>query len=194
MANVKIIDTETTGLINHPIHKHPQIIEIAELSLSGFSPRDLLAFDNWETFPIEVRNFLPSMEISLEATKIHGYIEQDLFHYPPSETLVYEEPEVTIGHNISYDLRCLNKKGLSSICTMTLFRKLNKNMNLGLENVKADYLVQRFFPEEAKILIKERHSASDDCLKVLLLLRKIVQLCPKIFTWKELQELQNKLK
>lgn len=192
--DVKIIDTETTGITNHPIHGHPQIIELAELSLLGLAPRDLLAFDSLDVIGITTRNFRPSMPISEEATKIHGYIEADLQHYPPSESLVYIEPEITIGHNISYDLRCLNKKGISSICTMTMFRKLNKNMNLGLENVKADYLVEKFFPEEAKTLIKEQHNAADDCYKVLLLLKKIMQLCPKIFTWRELQELQNKLK
>lgn len=191
---VKIIDTETTGLINHPVHEHPQVLEIAELSLLGIAPRDLLAFDSHESFTVSSRNFRPSMPIAEEATKIHGYTEAKLQQYPPSESLVYIEPEITIGHNISYDLRCLNRKGLSSICTMTLFRKLNKNMNLGLENVKADYLVEKFFPEEAKTLIKEQHNASDDCYKVLLLLKKIMQLCPKIFTWRELQELQNKLK
>lgn len=192
--DVKIIDTETTGITNHPIHGHPQIIQLAELSLVGIAPRDLLAFDSYESFNVSSRNFRPSMPIAEEATNIHGYTEAKLQQYPPSESLVYEEPEITIGHNISYDLRCLNKKGLSSICTMTLFRKLNKNMNLGLENVKADYLVEKFFPEEAKTLVKQKHSAADDCYKVLLLLKKIVHLCPKIFTWRELQELQSKLK
>jgi len=194
MSKVKVIDCESTGLLPHPIHGHPQVIELAEISLSGYAPRDLLAFDSWETFPIEVRKFFPSMPIHPEATKIHGYEEKDLVGFPSSESLIYDLPDITIGHNISYDLRCLNEKGASSICTMTLFKKLNKNMQLGLENCKADYLVEKFFPEEAKTLIKQQHNASDDCLKVILLLKKITQLCPKIFTWREMQELQQKLK
>jgi len=208
MSKILILDTETTGLTNHPVHGHPQVIELAYVDVSTVTFKELknhLSLSKKEPGSFYAskelyywRNlYKPSMPIHPQATEIHGKTIEDLQDplILDSEDITLPETKYIIGHNISYDLRCLNKKELKSICTLNLIKSLKKVIpSIQTENNKLDTLISWYFPEEFKIFNGQFHNAMDDCYKVILLLIKMEELLPKLITWDDLYNFQNKFK
>jgi len=204
------LDTETTGIKNHPIHKHPQVIELAFIPLKN-DFQNLISISKIEkknsflklvdelTASGTVNRYLPSMEIDKRATEVHGIRFKDLLGCPKSEDLeLPEETSYLAGHNIQYDYRCLGKpKNIKCFCTLTLARKLDKKFGIGFPNHKLDTLILYFYGEMAQDLIDNSHQALTDTIKVILLLSKLLSYVPNIATFEELykfQELLRKLK
>lgn len=187
-----VIDVESTGIENHPIRGHPEVIEVGYLSLFEF-PKV-----NEDYLPVEaqyIERFKPSMPISRKAYEIHGILFKDLLKCRKSEE--FELPKDTcylIGHNIKYDHRCLGKPDVKLICTMELAKKLKKQFNLQYENTKLETLIKYFFPEDAAKLLLDNHSALTDCKNTLLILTKLLAYLPGIDTFDKLYSFQTSLK
>ena len=195
------LDTETTGLKNHKLHGHPQVIEFAYIPLQNKlqeipdSPKELkkLGF---------VEQFQPSMVIDKRATEVHGKTFRDLIGKRKSEALkLPEETEFIIGHNVQYDHRCLGKPPVKTICTLFLARKLDKRHGLGFKNHKLDNLVIEIIGETNSILLSEvqehlknYHSALDDTVLTIILLKQLSKFIPGIATIEELYNFQETLR
>ncbi len=200
MGRVIILDVESTGTQNHPKLGHPQPIEVAwiditnsidildettaTLSVDGKIPRELMYQEQ----------FKPSMPIHPEATKIHGKKYTDLLSFRPSESFRFPSNiRYMVGHNITYDHRCLGKPDVKLICTMKLAKDLNKNLKIGWANVQLDNLVAELIPDRARELITETHNALDDCIKNILVLQKLLEFIPAIDSWDKLYQFQQSL-
>lgn len=193
MGKILILDCESTGISNHPIHKHPQAIEVAYLDVTDVDISTLSSLDK-EIIPKYEERFFPSMEIHIEASKIHGLYKKDLFGCRKSEEIVIPETKYIIGHNIAYDVRALNIKERNTICTLALVKVLDKNLKLGFANHKLDTLIKHYYPDEYTKIISKHHQALGDVYKTYLLLIKLLENLPHIKTWNELYEFQQSVK
>lgn len=198
------LDTETTGVGNHPIHGHPQVIELASIPLHN-NLRPLVEKCKLSTFNSLVHGFealctvsryRPSMEIHKRAYEVHKILFKDLLGCPKSETLkLPKEVTMLIGHNIQYDYRCLGKpEGIKLICTLGMAKKFDKQFGIGFKNCKLDTLIIHFYGEEAQGLIDNSHQAMTDTIKVILLLVKLLEYVPNITTFSELYTFTESLK
>jgi exodeoxyribonuclease X len=200
---IKILDTETTGITNHPDLGYPQIIEVAEISLlenifansSEVNIQNLLLGESYST---KKERFRPSMPIHEGATKIHGIVFKDLLGCRKSEDYAFPENiDYIIGHNISFDHRCLGKPDVKLICTLALAKALDKQFKLDFENHKLDTLIKHYYDEHIYgRFINENgfHDAETDCIKVLLLLFKFLPMIPAVQNWDDLHNFQQLLK
>jgi exodeoxyribonuclease X len=203
-SKVIVLDVESTGILNHPTHGHPQVIELSSVSvddnLSDFhAALKYLKVDEIISVAEQYRytnRFRPSMTIDPRATEIHGLTLKDLLDKRKSESIEFpKETEYMVGHNIAYDHRCLNKPDVKLICTMELAKTLNKQLKLNLDSHKLDNLIVHFYPEdEARLVIKETHDSFTDVVKTILLLKKLLVFVPAIKTWDGLYEFQQKMK
>lgn len=208
MNKVLILDTETTGIKNHPTHGHPQVIELSTIDFDlhynlQYLPALIQRENVREHFDIYYKDkifnqlYKPSMEISPEATAIHGKTLRDLINSPRSETCkLPSNAKYLIGHNIiSFDHRCLGKPpGYLLIDTLVICKLIRKytNHDLKAENNKLDDLINSLYPDLAKQYHNDGlHNALDDCFKVLLLLSAILGFFPTICHWDELYTLQQ---
>ena len=201
MPSIHVADTETTGVMNHPIHGHPQIIEFASIPLGN----DLEAWRGHEEIDIleaveeisllgTAKRYKPSMKIHKEAVKVHGISMQSLLKEPRSEDIVFPEMDYMLGHNIQYDYRCMGKpEGIKLICTLKLARAFDKQFGIGFQNKKQDTLLLHFYGEDIRWLVTGHHAALSDCVKCLLLLVKLLEYVPNITTFEELYSVQESL-
>jgi len=207
LMTIYVLDTETTGVTNHPTHGHPQIIELAliplEKELTSLKKKVVEAKDINSFLELveelacsgEATRFKPSMQIHRKAVEVHGIKMLDLLKEPKSETLKLPEVEYMLGHNIQYDYRCLGKpEGIKLICTLSLARKMDKKFGIGFKNHKQDDLLLHFYGETIRSLVTGHHAALYDCVKCLLLLVKLLEYVPNIKTYEELYEFQQLLK
>ncbi len=200
MNQTLFLDCESTGLSNHPIHKHPQAIEIAEIYLTKdiftLSPEEMVEHTlNSNSFFSSVERFKPSMQIHRDATNIHGIFFKDLLKCRKSEE--YEFPEgikYLVGHNVSYDHRVLGKPKVELICTMALAKAIDKQFNLKFESHKLDDLISTLYGNEANDFISAKHSALNDTIKVILLLIQLLVYLPGIKSFDSLFQFQQGLK
>jgi len=201
------LDTETTGLKNHTIHGHPQVVELATIPLnSDFQNLVFISKIEKEYSFLKlvdellakgtVNRYRPTMDIDRRATEVHGIMFKDLLGCPKSEDLkLPENTRFIVGHNIQYDYRCLGKpEDIRRFCTLTLARKLDKKFGIGFPNHKLDTLILYFYGEMARDLIENSHQALTDTVKVILLLAKLLQYIPNVKTFEELYEFQEMLK
>jgi len=207
MSNVYALDCETTGLKNHSIYKRPQIIELAYIPLeSDFQNlKSISKIENQNSFLklIEelvdkgtVNRYRPSMPIDKRATEVHGIHFRDLLKCPKSESLtIPETTQYLLGHNISYDYRCLGKPdNLKCICTLFLAKKLDKKFGIGFPNHKLDTLTLYFYGEKARPLIENSHQALTDTIKVVVVLAKLLEYVPNVNNVDELFSFYEMLK
>lgn len=200
---VVVLDVESTGFNNHPVHKRPQVIELTSIGI----PTDIELFKqvlfNSEIEDIIERaktskhseRFLPSMPIHPEAIKVHGILAKDLFGCRKEETLKFSPTiKYMIGHNISYDHRCLGKPDVKLICTKELAIALDKHMKWNLTSHRQDDLIVHFYGEEARKVVKDKHDSFTDTVKTIMLLKKFLPYLPAVDTWEKLHEFQNALK
>lgn len=190
-----ILDTETTGFEKHPIHGHPQVIELAQLFIPSVdSLRHLHNALIRES--ISSCRFKPSMDINPNAIKVHGIQLKDLKNCVPSEQVTdfLTKNPFTIGHNVAYDLRCLNYSHTNPICTVKLLKKLQKLEKYPPGSTKLGDAFEYFSEgtdNMSYISEKKFHSAGDDVFKTACILREILNVFKEINTPKALYDLQN---
>jgi exodeoxyribonuclease X len=205
MSKVILLDTETTGISNHPIHEHPQVIELAYLSFETLEEFKMYLQANkigiksyiehiFEDEDWVHERYKPSMPIHIDATKIHGILLKDLVDKPRSETIkLPEETKYLIGHNIQFDYRCLGKpEGINLICTLKLIRAYCTFKKEKPPSRKLDDLIGYYFPEVSGLTPK-LHNAKLDVIKVILILEMILNEFPKIDSWEMLWKFQEGL-
>lgn len=185
-----VLDTETTGLGNHPTFGHPQVIELAYIKLPTL--RDIEGFLNNHTDYIKyTERFKPSISIHKQASEIHGIYFKDVLKCRKSEDIQLPSMEYMVGHNIQYDHRCLGKPNVKLICTQQLAKKIDKHFGVGFPNVKLEGLVSYFNPSYNH---GNYHKALEDCAKTIYVLFSLLKFIPGITTWDELYEFQVTLK
>lgn len=134
--------------------------------------------------------FLPHKEFSPEATEKNGYVRSMLLDKPCISTFKFPT-DVTylIGHNIMFDWQILKKpKNVKLICTKELAIKyLTKTSGKGTKGVNTlTGLIERYYPEEAKELIANAHSALQDCKLCYLILLKVLEAVPELDSFEKL--------
>jgi len=202
------LDTESTGLKNHPTLGHPQCIELATIELSNDlqSLRDTVEINKDSFFfnsHIEqlftlgnVTRYQPSMNIDPRATEVHDMVFKDLLGCPKSESLELPEGmKYLVAHNAQYDYRVLGKpEHIKCFCTLVLARKLDKKFGIGFKNHKLDTLVLHFYGTRAQSLIDNSHQALTDTVKVIIVLAKLLEYIPSVTSFEELYEFQQMLR
>lgn len=207
MGKVYILDTETSGLTNHPIHGHPQVIELAYIPVPKKAQdiKELVKdFTFGETLSDSISKiasigkssrYKPSMNIHPKAREVHGIWFKDLLKCPRSEDLeLPKDMEYMVGHMISYDHRCIGKPELKLVCTKSLAQYLDKQLGIGFKNHKQDNLLLELYGEDIRPLVTGHHAALSDCVKCLLLLVKLLELAPGVNSIEELYVLQQSYK
>lgn len=179
MTKALLLDTETTGLIE-PIIPW----EIAWLELSE-------DFSIKSTFH---QRYNPGKQIEYGAIATSFVWNEDLIHEPLISKFEFpKDVAYIIGHNIDYDWKVLGSPDVKRICTKALAQYLFP----GLDSYSQSALICYIFGKQARILLKNAHSAFDDvmnCHRLLEFLckkinRNIVLDKPKIeYLW-ELSEL-----
>ena len=134
--------------------------------------------------------FLPHKEFSPQATEKNGYVRSMLLDKPCISTFKFPA-DVTylIGHNIMFDWQILKKpKNVKLICTKELAIKyLTKTSGKGTKGVNTlTGLIERYYPEEAKELIANAHSALQDCKLCYLILLKVLEAAPELDSFEKL--------
>lgn len=191
-----VLDTETTGT-----GKEDEVIELAYLPLLGIkAASDLLHLIGEETFLLQLRSsdkwlnqrFNPTVPINKHAYAIHKLSKLQLLKEPGSlkvEEYLPKDMKYMLGHCISFDYRMLKGKpeGVNLICTLALVKKLIKEHEVWkkfeIEDNKLDTYMSKLYPE---LTFSEAHNAKDDCIKVILLLCKVLPTMPEVETWEDL--------
>ena len=204
MGKAYALDVESTGVGNHPVLLHPQVIEMASIPLPVLLKPlkevvDLFPLSKLiDTYIAQgtVTRYRPSMEIHKRATAVHGILYKNLLGKPKSEDLeLPKDLEYLVGHNIIFDYRCLGKpEGVKLICTLGMAKKFDKEFGIGFPNHKLDTLILYFYGEDARPLIDNSHQALTDTIKVILLLVKLLEYVPAITTFEELYSFTEALK
>lgn len=196
MTNFTALDTETTGLKNHPKLGHPEIVQLSLLPMQG-DLTDLISYSKTNSFEklvlklkaeTKTENFLPSQPIDKRATDVHGLTRRNLVGSRLSKHAILDtDTKVILAHNAAFDYRCLGKpEGIESICTMKLTKKLDKQLDLGVKNFKLVTLISHFYGEEAEEALTHAHTAEMDTVMVVLLLLKLLDYMPKVQSMEDL--------
>ena len=201
------LDTETTGLKNHSLHGHPQVIELATIKIdNSFSfLKSISKIEDKNSFSKliyefvqqgEVTRYRPSMDIDKRAIEVHGISFRELLTCPKSEEIkLPEDTTYILGHNVQYDYRCLGKpKDIKCLCTLNLAKKIDKRFGVGFPNHKLDTLTTYFYGDMAQNLVENSHQALVDTIKTIIVLAKLVEYLPNIQTFTELYTFQETLK
>jgi exodeoxyribonuclease X len=93
-----------------------------------------------------------------------------------------------IGHNIMFDWQMVTKPDVKLICSKELAIKyLTKQSGAGTKGVNTlTGLIERYYPEEAKELIANAHSALQDCKLTYLILLKVLEVAPELDSFDKL--------
>lgn len=196
-----VLDVESTGtgkedeVIELAYHQLLPLKEIVALGNSiGGGTLKLGRIEAWE---YRVQRFNPTVPINKHAYAVHKLSKLQLLKEPSSlkvEDYLPKNMNFMIGHNISFDYRMLKGKpeGVKLICTLALVKKLRKEhevwKKLETENDKLDTYMSKFYPE---LTFSEAHNAKDDCIKVILLLCKLLPTMPEIESWDVLHNYLN---
>lgn len=196
-----VLDVESTGT-----GKEDQVIQLAYLPLptlkalksflesnapDGIQKR-YTDLDEWLN-----QRFNPTVPINKHAYAIHKLSKLQLLKEPSSlkvEEYMPKDMQYMIGHCISFDYGMLKGKpeGVKLICTLALVRKLRKEHEVWkkfeIENNKLDSYMRVMFPE---LTFSENHTAKDDCIKVILLLCKLLPTIPEVESWDALHNYIN---
>lgn len=193
-----ILDTETTGIKNHPDKGHPEVIQMAYMKLLDYPDLNNI---NSMSYPMIVEHYLPSMEIEETAYTIHGlsmeYLEEVTNRESSEavEDIKLEEPKYILGYNISYDMRCLGKPLYKTICLMKIYKKISKLIDLET----TDHKLHTLYPLVCKVFdIPEisknvYHQADVDVYKTYILLLHLVKSLPNLRSFDDLYNYQQTL-
>lgn len=190
-----ILDTETTDLP----HKGGEACEIAYFEVhgvaivsdlkKGFEIDRLLKNTHFFTKAYFHQTFMPKGEFSPQASAVNGFTKENLAGSPCISTFQFpEDIEYMIGHNINFDWQILKKPKVKLICTKELAIKyLTKERGKGTKGVNTlTGLIERYYPDEAKKLISNAHSALQDCKLCYLILLKILEAAPHLDSFEKL--------
>lgn len=196
-----VLDTETSGT-----GKGDEVIELAYLHLTplkellkkdkNVSPQRIIEEIKYSVGWLYQR-FCPTVPINKHAYAIHKLSKLQLLKEPSSlkvEEYLPKDMEFMIGHQIAFDYRMLKGKpeGVNLICTLALVKKLRKEhpvwKEFEIEDNKLDSYMSTLYPE---LTFSEAHNAKDDCIKVILLLCKLLPTIPEIETWDALHNYIN---
>lgn len=193
-----VLDTESSGT-----GKEDQVIQLAYLPLptlkalksflesntpDGIQKRHT-DLDEWLD-----QRFNPTVPINKHAYAIHKLSKLQLLKEPSSlkvEEYLPNGMKYMLGHCINFDYRMLKGKpeGVNLICTLALVKKLRKEhltwKELEIEDNKLDTYMSKLYPE---LTFSEAHNAKDDCIKVILLLCKLLPTMPEIESWEQLYD------
>jgi len=195
MTKAIILDTETTNLP----HLGGEACEIAffEANIDQLqADASAIAMVNWGASLQDVPNkfhqtFMPKGEFSPRASEVNGFTKEKLIGSPCISTFKFPT-DVTymIGHNIMFDWQMVTKPNVKLICTKELSIKyLTKQSGKGTKGVNTlTGLIERYYPEEAKELIANAHSALQDCKLTYLILLKILEVAPELNSFEKLAE------
>jgi len=196
MSKAIILDTETTNLP----HLGGEACEIAyfEVGLElakgkarrGFETvahrTALFEFLLEESFH---QTFMPRGDFSPRASEVNGFTKEKLAGSPCISTFKFPT-DVTymIGHNIMFDWQMVTKPSVKLICTKELSIKyLTKQSGKGTKGVNTlTGLIERYYPEEARELIANAHSALQDCKLCYLILLKVLEVAPELDSFEKL--------
>lgn len=165
-----IFDTETTGLVE------PQVVESALLEVTfegGKLVSGALLSGLWR----------PSKPIELGALATHHILDEELENAPPfSEFALPENTQYLIGHNIDFDWNVIGKPNVKRICTQALARAALPD----LDSHKQSALIYHFFRSDAREMLRNAHSAGDDVINCLELLKALLPFFPPVESFEEL--------
>lgn len=196
-----VLDCESTGT-----GKEDQVIELAYHPIADIKATiELLHLIGEETLLTQLNSsnkwlnqrFNPTVPINKHAYAVHKISKLQLLKEPNSlkvESYLPTDMKFMVGHNISFDYRMLKSKpeGVKLICTLALVKKLRKEhpvwKELEIENDKLDTYMSKFYTE---LTFSETHNAKDDCIKVILLLCKLLPTMPEVETWEDLHDYLN---
>lgn len=197
-----VLDCETTGT-----GKEDEVMELAYLplltltSLVNYSKRTSAKDIQCETASLTSwldQRFNPTVPINKHAYAIHKTSKLQLLKEPSSlkvEEYLPKDMKFMVGHQIAFDYRMLRGKpeGVKLICTLSLVKKLRKEHEVWkkfeIEDNKLNSYMRVMFPE---LTFSENHTAKDDCIKVILLLCKLLPTMPEIESWEDLYTYINK--
>lgn len=160
---INVIDTETTGL------DEPQCIEMAY--------KEILLIDGLveETMNLDCMGFLPSKPISYGAMATHHIQLKDLVGMSPhTDAKIPSGTTYLIGHNIDFDWKVLGSPDVKRICTLAMARHIWPD----IDSHKLGALTYMLWPETAKTLLREAHSADADvnlCCAILAHMCKMIR-------------------
>lgn len=177
MNKAIILDCESTGLVE-PI----DAVEIAYFYLdNNFNKLEESSFYS---------KFMPNAAIHPKASEVHGFTKDSLKGQPNINTFEFPKDVMyLIGHNILYDYKVLKApKNVKLICSKELSIKyLTKQSGRGTKGVNTlTGLIERYYPEEAKELIANAHSALQDCKLTYLILLKVLEVAPELDSFEKL--------
>lgn len=202
MTKAIILDCETTNLPHlggeaceiaffevRPIC-HWFVSTVSKLLKEGKQSKDL--FDIPYLIDAFHQTFMPKGDFSPKASEVNGFTKENLKGSPCISTFKFPT-DVTymIGHNIMFDWQMVTKPDVKLICTKELAIKyLTKQSGCGTKGVNTlTGLIERYYPEEAKELIANAHSALQDCKLTYLILLKILEVAPELDSFEKLAEL-----
>jgi DNA polymerase III epsilon subunit-like protein len=191
-----ILDTETTNLP----HLGGEACEIAYIELkeqvllpqshSFIQEQVIPNLGNFEGVNWFHQTFMPKGEFSPKASEVNGFTKENLVGSPCISTFVFPtDVEYLIGHTINFDWQILKKpQDVKLICTKELAIKyLTKESGKGTKGVNTlTGLIERYYPEEAKELIANAHSALQDCKLCYLILLKVLEAAPELDSFEKL--------
>jgi len=196
MTKAIILDTETTNLP----HLGGEACEIAYFEVhetgivSDCKMLDIahcVSDKHWSQANKFHQTFLPKGEFSPRASEVNGFTKENLKGSPCISTFVFPT-DVTymIGHNIMFDWQMVTKPDVKLICTKELsIKHLTKQSGAGTKgNNTLTGLIERYYPDEAKELIANAHSALQDCKLCYLILLKVLEVAPELDSFEKLAE------
>ncbi|HNC01571.1 MAG TPA: hypothetical protein PLS71_25240 [Leptospiraceae bacterium] len=203
MQKILVLDTETTGIRNHPIHKRPEVIELSYMDISG----ELDEFRVLAEMPKEVvvettintsnkctitERFKPSMAIEDDAFRIHKINMKMLQGCRSSEEAkIPEDIDYILGHNIQYDHRCLGKPDVRLLCTQKFAKIVSKNGLTTFEDHKLSTILSHFYKDHEATILNPVHTSAGDVVKTILVFVALLKYFPGLKSWDELYNFQN---
>jgi len=191
MGKAIILDSETTGL--------PPKGEACEIAFMQIHTDLPTIFNEVLDNPIEnsihiiqrtfEQRYMPKGDFHPKASECNGFTKEKLAGSPCISTFKFpEDVEYMVGHNANFDHAILKHPKVKLICTKELATKyLTKKSGAGTKGVNTlTGLIERYYPEEAKELIANAHSALQDCKLTYLLLLKILEAAPELDSFEKL--------
>jgi exodeoxyribonuclease X len=188
---VIILDTETTGLPPKgeaceiawfPIQLESLLSDVGDVGERLHKEVDLIEYFH--------QTFMPIGDFHPKASACNGFTKENLAGSPCISTFVFPTGvKYMIGHNIMFDYDILKKpKGVKLICTKELSIKyLTKASGAGTKGVNTlTGLIERYYPEEAAMLLADAHSALQDCKLTYLILLKVLEAAPELDSFEKL--------
>jgi exodeoxyribonuclease X len=179
-----ILDTETTGL-----PPEGEACEIAYLAVTWVRSVNCSALIYSKLEPKFHQTFMPKADFHPKASECNGFTKEKLKGSPCISTFKFPEDVCyMIGHNINFDWQILGKPKVKLICTKELAIKyLTKESGKGTKGVNTlTGLIERYYPDEAKELITNAHSALQDCKLCYLILLKVLETAPELNSFEKL--------